>query len=469
MNNTKKLLTLCLAIGQGVAVCAKDDRPNILFILSDDHSFPDLGCYGNTNVHTPNLDSLAAEGILYTRAYTTSPQSSPSRSSMLTGLSPVKIGTTRFGTPLSSDYKIIPEFLRQNGYFTGICGRNPHLDGPVKLSPTWKRIYDKYGLATTSERVDYYRTGKDVICLESFIEFVDSCGNERPWFLWMNFNDPHRPWRPESEYRPDLADIDLPSRYPDTELVREDLANYYGEINRLDSKIGEIFKELNRRGLNKNTMIIFMGDNGASVLRGKGTLYEKGLNVPLIVSGPFVKLKGYISNALISGEDIAPTILSVSKTEIPLYMTGKSFVPSFKMKGNEGRNYVFAERGAHAFELPTDDTRYFDLSRTVISRNWKLIYNATWYLKYKPSDADDSEMWKDLERRHEAGELPSPYSYMYFYEQRPVFELYNLEKDPDELVNLSGSESCADIELLLKKRLLEWMLVNEDYLPLPVK
>jgi arylsulfatase A-like enzyme len=408
------------------AFASAQDRPNILLIFSDDHSVPYLGCYGNPDLKTPNLDKMASEGALFHRAYTTAPQCVPSRAGILTGRSTVDIRMTRFSAPLAGDIKTFPEVLRENGYYTGICGRSYHLDGSGRKPEITIETFDKYNLQTFRHRVDYLHQGRD---------------------------------------NPDQ--ITLPSGFPDTKKVREDLAGHYGELQRLDYHVGLLFDELEKRGELDNTVIVFMGDNGAALFRGKGTLYEAGLNVPFIVRFPEKVEAGSVYQELISGEDIAPTLLDFASLNPLPEMTGITFKPLLEGKKYEGHQYVFAERGPHGSGLPTS-TGAFDLSRCIIGDRYKLIYRTIWQLPYHPVDFAGLPMWKELQQMALDGELEEPWRTLYFSPERPMFGLYDLEKDPHELDNLAGSVEFAKIEEGLKEALQEWMIINQDYLPLPV-
>lgn len=471
----KRLLAGLLVIPAFITINAKKtekQQVNILFILSDDHSVPYLGCYGNKDLNTPNLDRLADEGVRFNRAYTSAPQSVPSRASLLTGRSVIDIRMSRFTAPLPRDIKIIPEYLAEKGYYTGICGRCYHLDGPEKTTPIEsEEVIVKYKLRTIADRVDYlnkidYLKTNDAGVLAQFQEFMDTRPKGKPFFMWMNFSDPHRPFD-AYEHEPNPESLTIPSCFPDTKELRKDLAGHLGEINRLDHHIGNIIKELEKRGVKKNTMIIFMGDNGAALLRGKGTLYDLGLHVPLIVNGPLVKKKGSVSDILISGEDIAPTILAFAGKERPEKMSGISFYPVLTGSSFEKRTHIITQRGPHGTGLP-GNTANFDLIRTVFNKNYKLIYNALWKFPYLPVDFSGQKFWKELVEQNEKGTLEEKFQHVLFKTPRPLFELYDLKNDPDEFNNLSGKKEYKKIERTLKGILQQWMILNQDYLPLPL-
>lgn len=441
-------------------------RPNILLVLSDDHSAPHLGCYGNKEIRTPNLDRFAAQGMRFNRAYVACPQCVPSRAAIMTGRSPVAIGMTRFSAPLPLEVKIYPELLRAAGYFAGVAGRQYHLDGS-RLPPESAKVFEERALRTFPKRLDFVKTGGRAQMLAQFREFLDQVPAGKPFFLQLCSNDPHRPLDANAIPQPhNGAKLTLPAWYPDTALVRADFARYYDEIARFDSDCGQVLEELQKRGLTENTLVVFMGDNGASQFRGKGTLYEFGVRVPLLARWPG-KVKPGAAEALISGEDLAPTFLEAAGVTVPKDMTGRSFLKLLRGEPFEGRKFVFSERGAHGSGLPTNSAN-FDLGRCVITPTHKLIYNALWQIPYWPVDFAGDPMWRELIQMHQNGKLDPRSDKLYFSPTRPMFELYDLAQDPNELNNLAGKPEAATVERELKAALQEWMILQHDYVPLPV-
>jgi arylsulfatase A-like enzyme len=464
------LLTAILAcLSPSRLFAAEGERPNILLILSDDQSVPHVGCYGNKDIITPNLDKFATEGMRFDRMYVACPQCVPSRAAIFTGRSPVAIGMTRFSAPLPREIKTYPEALKANGYFTGVCGRTYHMDGAA-TSPESKAVFEKYHLQTFPDRLDYVRSSNQAKAFAELQEFLDLAKpTGKPWFLQLCFNDPHRPLdRNEYSAKYDPAKLTLPGHYPDTPGVRDDFARYYGEITRLDELFGRIMAELDRRGFTQDTLVAFMGDNGCSQFRGKGTLFEYGVHVPLLIRWPGKVKPGSTTAELTGGEDLAPTFLQTAGVDVPAEMTGRSFLKLLRGDaGFEPRQYVFSERGAHGSGLPTNSAN-FDLGRLVEGKRYKLIYNATWQIPYWPVDFAGDEFWKELVKLNAEGKLTSEMSRLYFSPTRPMFELYDLEKDPSEFENLAGKKEFAAIEKELKGAMQEWMILQHDFCPLPV-
>ncbi len=467
---TKTPLAVLLLLVLGSAATPADDRPNILLVLSDDQSAAHVGCYGNPDIRTPNLDRFASQGVRFNRAYVASPQCAPSRSAMMTGRSPVATDMTRFSAPLPRAIPIFPELLRAAGYFAGVAGRGYHLDGSGNPPAETERVFEAHHLRTFTDRLDYVKSsGRREQMLGQYREFLDLVPEGKPFVLQLCFSDPHRPYDPKALATPhDPKALTLPDFYPDTEGVRADFANYYDEIARFDGDFGTVLDELDRRGLADTTLVAFMGDNGSAQFRGKGTLYEFGIRVPLIVRMPGASAKaGSAIDHLVSGEDLAPTFLELAGVEVPDAMTGRSFLPTLRGGAYEPREYVFAERGAHGSGLPTSSSA-FDLGRCVVSDRYKLIYNALWQIPYTPVDFAGQPFWKELQQMHADGKLSDQLDRLYFAPTRPMFEVYDLRSDPSELENLADRPEAREVATRLKAALQEWMILERDYLPLPV-
>jgi arylsulfatase A-like enzyme len=255
---------------------------------------------------------------------------------------------------------------------------------------------------------------------------------------------------------------------PDTPLLREDLAQHIGEINRVDNYIGEVIKDLKRRDLYDNTLVIFMGDNGAALLRGKGTLYDCGLHVPLVARYPKMIRPGTVSDILVSGSDMALTILDVAGVEPDKEMTGKSYRHAMEGMEKENHSYLFAVRGPHGQPLPGNSAD-FDLSRTVFNKEFRFIYNPLFHLPFHPVDFAQDTMWTDLKNRYSAGKLDKKFSSTYiFSEERPMFEFYNLREDPDEMNDRYGDPDLQKKQHELMAQLHRWMIIYRDVVPLPI-
>ncbi len=447
------------AMPQGVA-----KAPNLLLILSDDHSAPYVGCYGAKWMATPNLDAFAREGVRFTRAFTAAPQCVPSRTALMTGRSPVAVRMGRFSSPLPPDIVTLPELLRKEGYFTGVCGRYFHLDGVIKAGPVTRAIYDKHGLNTWSKRVDFLDTSPQGQTVARFEQFLGKAPQGKPWFFWINYSDPHHVWDSNAG-TVDPSKIELPAHLPDLPGVRSDLAHYCGEVERADNLFGETMALLKSKGLEGNTVVVFMGDNGMAFPHGKGSLYDPGLNVPLMVRAPG-RIKPGVTDHLFSGEDIAPTFLEAAGAQAHPTMSGQSHWKLLTGGAYQARKHIFAARLPHGNMpfTPTTKSSTFDLSRCVRSANWKLIYNCTPHMEYQPVDSARDPSWQEMVAAHKAGKLNPEIDRAYF-QPRPVIELYNLDKDPSELTSLAGKPEHAEVQRELSIALQEKMIVDYDFLP----
>ena len=451
------------------------DNPNVILILSDDHSVPHVGCYGKSNVIfnniTPNLDAFAKQSMRFDKAFTTAPQCSPSRTSIFTGQHPVGLGVTRFTQPASKEVKLFPEIMRENGYWTGLAGRHQHLDGRSRPLKHIEKIMEEEGMKNLDSRFDYflYRDNTKGAELDKTPEKINSILDKvpagKPFFLYYGFQQPHRGFGNDYE-EIDPNKLVLPPDWPDLPEVRKDYARYLSDVRDMDRGVGHILKVLDDRKIADNTIVIFMGDNGEALLRGKGTLYLRGNHVPLIIRWPGKVESGSVSKSLVSGEDIAPTILDALELPIPEEMTGKSFLGALKQDSHYvEREYVFCERGWHWGPITRTDG--FDLSRSITSVQYHFIYNALPKQEWVPVDMVNVKAWSDIVEANNRNALSSLHQRLYFQKERPIFELYDLKNDPYQLNNLAGKKEYEQIELILTQELDWWMVREHDFLPLP--
>ncbi len=407
--------------------------PNIVFLFSDDHSVPDVGAYGNSVIHTPNLDRLADEGMLFNRAYVTASQCSPSRASIFTGRSPHAVGASRLHIDAQPEFPSIIEMLNDNGYYTGAY-RKVH-QGHIKQQ------FDFYGGRNKEIRA-----------------FFDSRPTDKPFFLGFYTRDPHRPYNTGSyEYEHDPDEITVPDYLPDTKDVRQDLANYYNEITRFDRESGEILELLEEQGVAGNTIVVMAGDNGMPFPRAKAFLYEAGIKVPLIIKWPGTVEAGSVTDELVSLMDLTATWLEAAGIPVPEEMEGRSLIPLFNGDLSNSREYVFAERNWH------DN---WDPMRAVVGERYKLIHN------YRPGtrhlstlDRLFSPTWQAYEDLKERGELNE--KLQWYFEPKPRIEFYDLEEDPGEWNNLADNPKYDSLIREYQGILGQWMNETHDFLPAP--
>lgn len=452
----------------------QSNRPNVLLILSDDHSVPHVGCYGSENCKrfniTPNLDAFAAQGMRFNRTYTSAPQCAPSRISIFAGCSPVRLGVTRFAQPPRGDVRFFTDVLRESGYWVGLDGRHQHLDGRAREAAHIDAVLKAEGMQNLESRFDHFvrrasTKGEHLNHVPQRVSAaLDKVPAGKPFFLYFGFNQPHRGFGEDHvEIAPDQ--LKMPADWPDLPEVRVDYARYLDEVRDLDRGFGMIMDLLKERGIVENSIVIFMGDNGEALLRGKGTLHDRGTHVPLVIRWPAKTKAGAVSDALISGIDLGATILAAAGLESPKEMDGQSFLPLLLGEELFGRRHVFAERGWHWGPITRTDG--LDLSRSITSPRYRYIYNALPGRSYTPVDMPKKDAWLAIMAAHRRRQLSPLHERLYFQNPRPIVELYDLEKDPLEVQNLAGRDSHKKIEQQLRMELEKWMIREHDFLPLP--
>jgi arylsulfatase A-like enzyme len=476
--------------------------PNILLILSDDNSVPHDGCHPNENTKafaiTPNLEAFANQAMCFDRAYSTSPQCAPSRTSIFAGRNPVDIGVSRFAQPARLDVHYFSDILRSSGYWVGLEGRNHHLAGREDDPPHVKQLLAETGLSRIQDRFDYVNifSTKGIEPSEIGVKVgktLDRVPKGKPFFLYFGFNQTHRP------FVSDHSDIDskklkLPPDWPDLPGVREDYANYLSDLRVMDKEFGSLMAMLKAKGLAENTIVVFMGDNGEAMYRGKGTLYDRGNHVPLMIRWPGVVKPGSRNASLVSGIDLAETFLEAAGLHADPHMTGKSLLSILRGTATTiDRDYIYTERGWHPGGLNVSEG--VDYARAITGERYSLIYNAQPGQPYSPVDqggrflAKDRKVktdpnaeilpavmrsdeeralgaWRDVVEAHQAKKLPDLIDRIYFQRPRPIFELYDLQNDPYQFNNLAGKVEYKAVETHMREELDKWMVLSGDYLPL---
>ncbi len=448
MSRLRYILPIILLSLLAISCQSENKRPNILLIVSEDNG-PELSCYGEPYVKTPVLDHFATEGVLFKRAFVPQAGCSQSRAALLTGLYPhqngqIGLATWKFRLYDQSTPNLV-RCLKETGYRTGIIGKL-HINPESAFPFDYKKIP-----SANFARKDISAYAKEA---GTFINQSD-----QPFFLSVNFPDAHRPFTPQVEGLPDeplTADEVRPLAYfgLDSPDLRQQTANYYNCMVRLDAQIGDLLQILDESGKRDNTLVIYLGDHGADLLRGKRTSYEGGLRIPLIVRWPGKVPKEKIREELVSTLDLMPTILEAAGAEIPTGLPGRSLLDLFDESEVEWRKYLFTEFQLHSAH------NYFP-QRTVRDSRYKLIHNLIPGM-INPGYAFTLEMFfPDIENAINTApeKVQSAYRIM---ERPPEFELYDLDNDPYEFTNLA-SHSGHQLKLKeLREVLLEWRQQSSD-------
>jgi N-sulfoglucosamine sulfohydrolase len=434
------------------AAQAADARPNILYCLADDWSWPHAGAYGDHVIRTPTFDRLARQGILFNNCFSAAPSCTPSRAAMLTGQYPHRLeeGSCLWGF-LSKKFPVYPDLLEKAGYTVG-CTRKGW--GPGNF---------KDGGFTRNPAGPEFR---------NFAEFLKTVPEDKPFCFWFGSYDPHRPYKAGVGASSGLKTdgVIVPPFWPDNPAVRNDVLDYYWAVERFDREVGQLLAQLDQAGRLDNTIVVVTGDNGWPFPRCKANLYDGGTRQPLAVCWPARIKPGQVSDDFINLMDLAPTFLDAARlTPLPA-MTGKSFFGLLTGAEKFGaRHTVFLERERHA-SVRVGNTGY--PMRAIRTRDFLYIRN------FRPErwPAGDPEPYRDpkrpfgdcddgptknyiLDHRDEPGVRTC---FQLCFAKRPAEELYDLKQDPHQIHNVAGQPVYRDEQAKLRADLLKWMKDTAD-------
>jgi len=453
------------------ASAGRNNRPNVVLIVSDDHGRETLGCYGNPVIKTPNLDNLAAEGVRFTNAFCTTASCSASRSVILTGM--YNHANGQYGHQHSyhhfisfENIKSLPVLLTEAGYRTGRIGK-------YHVAPESVYKFDVTLPGNSRSPVQMAQNCRDFIS-----------GNDgKPFFLYFCMSDPHRgggvakelPGKPDrfgnkalggypgvKEVEYDPKDVVVPPFLPDIPECRAELAQYYQSVSRVDQGVGKLLEVLKQAGKYENTVIIYISDNGVAFPGAKTTVYEPGINLPCIVRCPGQKNKGIACDALINFADLAPTILDFAGAlSGNNSFQGRSFKPVLngaegsvlEQEHPKGWDVTYASHTFHEI------TMYYPM-RVVRRRRYKLIWNIAHGLDYPfASDLWAASTWQATIK---SGRKYYGKRTVEAYLHRPKFELYDLQNDPHEVKNLANDPGHEKVFEELKTELKAFQQRTKD-------
>lgn len=417
-------------------------RPNILWILAEDIS-PQLGCYGEPLIQTPNLDRMASQGARFVNAFTTAPVCSASRSALATGMFQTTIGAHNHRTfnkkPLPEGVRLMTDRLREAGYFT------------VLSAPDKGKRAAKGPGPNGSGKTDY-----------NFMASTPFDGNDwsqrpsgKPFFAQLSLSDSHKgpgwPLGRKETPRIDQSKLEMPPYWPDHPMARDEYANYLEAIQLVDRHVGSIFDRLQREGIAENTLVFFMGDNGSCLFRGKQFLYEGGIRVPLLVRWPGKIQPGTVREDLISGVDLVGATLAAAGVEVPRTLHGRDFLGD-----TPRRTHIFAARDR--CDIATERMRCVRDSRYKYIKNF---LPAIPYMQRNPYKEKEYPTWNLVKQLHREGKL-NPIQSLFAAESKPVEELYDLQQDPHEVRNLAGEPAHNDRLLAMRRMVDDWIVETGD-------
>ncbi len=420
-------------------------QPNILWLVAEDLS-PTIPAYGDSTIRTPNLDRFFNEGVRYTRMFSVSGVCAPSRFSITTGIYPTRGGAQHQRTTSR------PEYMEK----IGVISYEATPDPPVRMM---SEVMREFGYYTTNKSKQDYQFKAPMTAWDE--NGRQAHWNNRPenmpFFSVVNLGFTHESqiWRRASDsllISPDSS-IPIPPYLPNTEIVRSDVRRMYSNILLLDQQIGTILNELEEDNLLETTIIMFYSDHGGPLPRQKRQLYDSGLRVPFGIRFPNGQLGGQTDEQLISFVDLAPTVFSLAGIPLPDYLDGQPFLGSQKVR--PPRQYIHA--AADRF-----DTEY-DTKRAIRDHQFKYIRNLqpdrAYYLPITYREQMGS--MQELLRLHDAGKLDE-FQSQWFRSSKPVEELFHLETDPHELVNLALDPAFEDQLAQMRAELSAWMDDTKD-------
>ena len=454
----RQLLTALTVLLFVIHPTLADERPNVLLIVSEDNG-PELGCYGDPYARTPNLDRLAAEGARFERAFVPFSVCSPSRAAFLTGLHPHQNGQIGLATHKFAMYEEntpnVVSLLKSVGYHTGMIGKlhvNPENAFPLDFHEIRGANFNRKKTV-----VDY---------ADAASTFFKEAG-DKPFFLSVNFPDAHLPFLRQANGRPAdplSADDVKPMSWAgvDSPRLREQVANYYNCLTRLDEGVGLLLERLEQAGHAEKTIVFYFGDHGAQFPRGKGTVYEGALHVPLIVRWPEVAKPGTARNELVSTIDILPTVLqAVGMRSTAEALPGWDLQPLLADKTPDSwRQYIF---GLATGAFP----RACYVQHSIRDERFKLISSP------RPGTKNlDSGTYLDPKHPHfvvtgatpeEQAAAPEHVRAAFDLWRVPLrYELYDLQRDPDQWHNLADDPQHAGVKARLIAALQDWQKQTRD-------
>lgn len=452
MKRMRKILPgvcgLILSLTSGLVAA---DRPNILFCIADDWGWPNAGVYGDGAIKTPAFDRLATEGVLFENAFVSSPSCTPSRNALLTGQYHWRLREGgNLWSSLHPRYPVFPLLLRDAGYAIG----------------HWRKAWGPGNFRALG------RTENPVgPTFRGFADFLARRPADKPFFFWLGASDPHRPYVPKSGARSgiDISKITLPADFPDHEIVRNDVADYYFEVQRFDRDVVAALALLEKAGELENTIVVMTGDHGMPFPRHKCHLYDAGTHVPLAIRwGKRVKAGRRVTD-FVSFTDLAPTFLEAAGVDVPTEMTGRSITKILASPGNgqiaPRRDHVLTGRERHTIAQVPPSTGGYPM-RAIRKHDFLYIRNFSpdrWpsggpERNYRDCDGGPTKTF--LLKHRDAPDVKQYFDLA--FARRPAEELYDLAIDPHQLLNVAGKARYKEIQATLEKQLMAELKATGD-------
>jgi uncharacterized sulfatase len=420
----------------GANVPAKAGRPNVFLVIADDMTWSDVGCYGNPDVKTPNIDKLAADGMRFSRCFTSTAMCAPSRQQLYTGLYPVKNGAYPNHSRVKPSTKSIAHYLKDLGYRVGIAGKKHY--GPAESYPF--------------ETIRGGANGREAIK-----EFISRNKNQ-PYCLVVASEQPHLPWNKGRTQDYDPKELTVPPYMVDTDQTRNALVKYYAEITYLDGQVGQCMELVDKDPGRDNTIFIFTSEQGSVFVHCKWTLYDTGIRTAFIVRWPRRIKAGSTTDAMVQYVDVTPTLIEAADGRGVAGLDGRSFL-AVLLGHKQMHRYV--TYGAHTTRGIHFGSECYPI-RSIRTGRHKYIMN----LNHKSSFSNlvtqrgNGGYWYSWLAKAKGD--PDAAAIVEMYVRRPVEELYDLQKDPYEVHNLADDAKYRPLMNQLQKQLLAWMEQQGD-------
>jgi N-sulfoglucosamine sulfohydrolase len=418
-------------------------KPNFVFVLADDASHFDVGCYGG-QAYTPNMDKLATEGMRFTQCYQSSPTCSPTRHNIYTGQYPFKTGAYPNHTFAAPGTKSIIHYLKPLGYRVALSGK-------THIAPETVFPFEYLGKGSNP----------DFAAVEKFL--AECVSDNTPFCLFLTSNEPHAPWDKGDPSRYPAEKVKLPYTFVDTPETREAMTRYLAELTYFDGQVGEAVGLLDKYKLASNTLFIATTEQGSSLPFAKWTLYDAGLHTGFIVRWPGAVKPNTVCDSLIEYADVVPTFVEAAGGTPDPILDGKSLFPLLKGKTTKHKDYIFSQATTRGIINAPD---YFGI-RSIRSKNFKYIWNFTPEVRYEnvvtieeDTKWGESQVFNSWKRK--ARTDPDAAEKVRRYHYRPGEELYAVDKDPNEWRNLADVPEYAEVKKQLRAELLKWMESKGD-------
>ena len=416
---------------------ANDSKmPNFLFIIADDCTHRDIGCYGGQAL-TPNIDQLAKEGMRFTQCFQAAPMCSPTRHNIYTGLYPVKSGAYPNHTFAKDGTKSVVHYLKPHGYRVALSGKK-HIS-PQEVFP-----FEMSGA----------KNNPDIDAVDALFKESKEAGT--PFCLFACSNEPHTPYTMGDPSKYDSDKIKLPANFVDTPETRAQYVKYLAEISYFDWQVGECLRLLAKHGHAENTLVVVVSEQGSSFPFAKWTCYDSGLQSAMIARWPGRIAAGLTSHAMVEYVDVLPTFLDAASLKQPEVLDGRSFLPVLIGQETEHKDFVFGLMTTRGINNGSD---HFGI-RSVRSGKYKYIVNLTPEVKFQNAcvKLPPFTSWKT---KAAAGDVAAA-EVVRRYEHRPAEELYDVTTDTLEWKNLADAPNLVAVKAELKNQLAMWMAAQGD-------